>query len=70
MVKCKCGVWTDYGLTCSSCAQDMFMYDGDDSYDEYEEALNRDDDDSNSTPSITKEVDSPEWAEDQQKEEE
>lgn len=22
MVRCKCGVWTDYGLTCTKCRAD------------------------------------------------
>jgi hypothetical protein len=24
MIRCKCGVWTEYGLTCVNCRQDAY----------------------------------------------
>jgi hypothetical protein len=24
MIRCKCGVWTSYGLTCVNCRQDAY----------------------------------------------
>ena len=26
MIRCRCGRWTNYGLTCSNCRQDGFSY--------------------------------------------
>ena len=26
MIRCRCGVWTDYGLTCSRCRADGCSY--------------------------------------------
>lgn len=25
MVRCRCGVWTDYGMTCVSCRSDSLL---------------------------------------------
>lgn len=37
MLKCRCGTWTNYGLTCASCRMPFSNLSIEDSDEEYEE---------------------------------